>query len=75
LQNLNEKEEIYRLKVENVMLSDENKKLKQAQRTMFCPVCAPPPQNQLPPDMQRLKDQNKWLKLEVQNIEKPLRHF
>jgi hypothetical protein len=57
------------------MLSDENKKLKQAQRTMFCPVCAPPAQNQLPPDMQRLKEQNNWLKLDIQNIEKPLRHF
>jgi hypothetical protein len=46
-------------------LSDENKKLKQAERTMFCPVCAPPAQNQLPPDMQKLKEQNNWLKLDV----------
>jgi hypothetical protein len=51
--------------VENVMLSDENKKLKEAQRNMFCPTCDPLPQNQLSPDMQTLKEQNNWLRLEV----------
>jgi transposase-like protein len=75
LQNLNEKEENYRLKVENAMLSDENKKLKQAHGTTFCPTCDPASQNQLTPDMQRLKEQNNWLKLEVQNIKKTTRHF
>jgi hypothetical protein len=54
------------LKVENVRLSEENKKLKEAQRTMFCPTCDPLPDNQLSPDMQRLKEQNNWLELEVQ---------
>ncbi|XP_047058331.1 homeobox-leucine zipper protein TF1-like [Lolium rigidum] len=69
IKNLNEKEENYRLKVENAMLSDENKKLKQAHGTTFCPTCDPAPQNQLAPDMQRLKEQNNWLKLEISMLQ------
>jgi hypothetical protein len=55
------------------MLSNENRKLKQSQKTTFCPTCDPPPQ--LSPDMQRLKEQNDWLKLEVQHTNKSLWHF
>ncbi|KAM0881620.1 hypothetical protein ACQ4PT_032841 [Festuca glaucescens] len=69
VKSLNEKEESYRLKVENAMLSDEIKKLKEAQRTMFCPTCDPLPQNQLSPDMQRLKEQNNWLNLEISRLQ------
>ncbi|KAK1663427.1 hypothetical protein QYE76_051586 [Lolium multiflorum] len=72
VKNLNEKEENYRLKVENVRLSEENKKLKEAQRTMFCPTCDPLPHNQLSPDMQRLKDQNNWLELEISQLQSQL---
>nr|XP_051200840.1 homeobox-leucine zipper protein TF1-like [Lolium perenne] len=69
VKSLHKKEENYRLKVENVMLSDENKKLKEAQRNMFCPTCDPLPQNQLSPDMQTLKEQNNWLKLEISRLQ------
>uniref|UniRef100_A0ACD5W541 Uncharacterized protein n=1 Tax=Avena sativa TaxID=4498 RepID=A0ACD5W541_AVESA len=68
VKNLREKEETYRLKVQNVMLWNENQKLKQAQRTTYCPVCDSRPQNQLPPDMQRLKEENDWMKLEISRL-------
>jgi hypothetical protein len=57
------------------MLRDENKKLKQAERNTFFPTCDLPQQNQLSLNMQRLKEQNDWLKLEVQHINKASHAF
>jgi hypothetical protein len=57
------------------MLKDENKKLKQADRNKFCPTCDLPQQNQFSLNMQRLKEQNDWLKLEVQHINKASHAF
>jgi hypothetical protein len=57
------------------MLRDENKKLKQAERNTFFPTCDLPQQNQLSLNMQRLKEQNDWLKLQVHHINKTSQAF
>uniref|UniRef100_A0ACD5VNB4 Uncharacterized protein n=1 Tax=Avena sativa TaxID=4498 RepID=A0ACD5VNB4_AVESA len=68
VKNLNAKEENYRLKVERAMLRAENERLKQAERTTFCASCDPSLHIQLSPNMQRLKEQNEWLKLEISQL-------
>ncbi|XP_048564824.1 homeobox-leucine zipper protein TF1-like [Triticum urartu] len=62
------KEETYRMKAQNEMLREENKRLASAAKTSFCPSCVALPGLSPSGEVQRLRQENEQLKQQLSQL-------
>nr|AEI99593.1 HD-Zip IV transcription factor GL9H1 [Triticum turgidum subsp. durum] len=62
------KEETYRMKAQNEMLREENKRLASAAKTAFCPACVALPGLNPSVEVQRLRQENESLKQQLSQL-------
>nr|AEI99592.1 HD-Zip IV transcription factor GL9 [Triticum aestivum] len=68
MKHLTGKEESYRMKAQNEMLREENKRLASAAKASFCPSCVALPGQNPSVEVQRLKEENESLRQQVSQL-------